>query len=121
MVRGQQQVARVAIDQTFHNPAPRVMEGMFRFAIPGDASLQRLAMYVEGRLTESAVVERMAARRIYEDVVYRRLDPALLEWAGTGRELFSGFRAIVGTAETGASVIRPLPAPTEEAPVVQPV
>jgi phosphogluconate dehydratase len=47
--------------------------------------------------------------------------PHDVEWAGTGRELFSGFRAIVGTAETGASVIRPLPAPTEEAPVVQPV
>ncbi len=79
------QVARVALDQTFHNPAPRTMEGMYRFAIPPDASLQRLAMYVNGTLTESAVVERMAARRIYEDVVYRRLDPALLEWAGTGR------------------------------------
>jgi tetratricopeptide (TPR) repeat protein len=79
------QVARVALDQTFHNPAPQIMEGMYRFAIPPDASLQRLAMYVEGRLTEAAVVERMAARRIYEDVVYRRLDPALLEWAGTGR------------------------------------
>ena len=47
--------------------------------------------------------------------------PHDVEWAGTGRELFAGFRAIVGTAETGASVIRPLPAPTEEAPVVQPV
>jgi tetratricopeptide (TPR) repeat protein len=79
------QVARVAIDQNFHNPNPRVMEGMYRFAIPPDASLQRLAMYVDGVLTESAVVERMRARRIYEDVVYRRLDPALLEWAGTGR------------------------------------
>lgn len=79
------QVARVALDQTFHNPAPQVMEGMYRFAIPPDAALQRLAMYVNGTLTESAVVERMAARRIYEDVVYRRLDPALLEWAGTGR------------------------------------
>ena len=79
------QVARVAIDQTFHNPNNTVMEGMYRFAIPPDASLQRLAMYVDGKLTESAVVERMAARRIYEDVVYRRLDPALLEWAGTGR------------------------------------
>jgi tetratricopeptide (TPR) repeat protein len=79
------QVARVALDQTFHNPAPQMMEGMYRFAIPPDASLQRLAMYVDGVLTESAVVERMAARRIYEDIVYRRLDPALLEWAGTGR------------------------------------
>ncbi|HEY0191567.1 MAG TPA: VIT domain-containing protein, partial [Kofleriaceae bacterium] len=79
------QVARVALDQTFHNDQPQTLEGMYRFAIPPDAALQRLAMYVDGRLVESGVVERMAARRIYEELVYRRVDPALLEWAGTGR------------------------------------
>jgi len=79
------QVARVALDQTFHNPHARVLEGVYRFAIPPDAALQRLAMYVDGKLTESAVVERMRARRIYEELVYRRVDPALLEWAGAGR------------------------------------
>jgi hypothetical protein len=79
------QVARVALDQTFHNPANQQLEGVYRFAIPPEAALQRLAMYVDGKLTESAVVERMAARRIYEALVYRRVDPALLEWAGTGR------------------------------------
>ena len=79
------QIARVALDQTFHNEQNQVLEGMYRFAIPSDAALQRLAMYVDGKLTESAVVERMRARRIYEDLVYRRVDPALLEWAGTGR------------------------------------
>ncbi|MBA3454619.1 MAG: VWA domain-containing protein, partial [Deltaproteobacteria bacterium] len=79
------QIARVALDQTFHNEQNQVLEGMYRFAIPSDAALQRLAMYVDGKLTESAVVERMRARRIYEELVYRRVDPALLEWAGTGR------------------------------------
>jgi tetratricopeptide (TPR) repeat protein len=79
------QVARVALDQTFHNPSPQELEGVYRFAIPPDAALQRLAMYVDGKLEESAVVERMAARRIYEEQVYRRVDPALLEWAGTGK------------------------------------
>jgi hypothetical protein len=58
-------IARVALDQTFHNPQNRVLEGVYKFAIPPDAALQRLAMYVEGTLTESAVVERMQARRIY--------------------------------------------------------
>ncbi len=79
------QVARVALDQTFHNPQGRVLEGVYKFAIPPDAALQRLAMYVGGKLTESAVVERMRARRIYEQLVYREIDPALLEYAGTGR------------------------------------
>jgi len=79
------QVARIALDQTFHNPQNRTLEGVYKFAIPPDAALQRLAMYVDGKLTESAVVERMRARRIYEELVYRRIDPALLEYAGTGR------------------------------------
>ncbi|HEY4059181.1 MAG TPA: VIT domain-containing protein [Kofleriaceae bacterium] len=79
------QVARVALDQTFYNSNDQTLEGMYRFAIPPDASLQRLAMYIDGKLTESAVVERMRARRIYEELVYRRIDPALLEWSGTGR------------------------------------
>jgi tetratricopeptide (TPR) repeat protein len=78
-------VARVALDQTFHNDADQDLEGVYRFAIPPDAALQRLAMYVDGKLEESAVVERMQARRIYEELVYRRIDPALLEWAGSGR------------------------------------
>lgn len=79
------QVARVALDQTFHNPRPETLEGVYRFTVPPDAALSRLAMYVEGTLTESAVVERMAARRIYEEIVYRRRDPALAEWTGAGR------------------------------------
>jgi hypothetical protein len=79
------QVARVALDQTFHNAAPRTLEGVYRFAIPPDAALQRLAMYVDGKRMESAVVERMQGRGIYEQVLRKKMDPALLEWAGTGR------------------------------------
>ncbi len=79
------QVARVAIDQTFFNPDDRELEGHYRFAIPSDAALQRLAMFVDGTRMEAAVVERMKARAIYEDLVYRRVDPALLEYAGAGR------------------------------------
>ncbi len=80
-----QRVARVAIDHTFHNASDAVREGMYRFAIPPDAALQRLSMYVGGVLMESAVVERMRARRVYEDLVLRRVDPALLEHDGPGK------------------------------------
>lgn len=79
------QVARVALDQTFHNPRGETLEGVYRFTTPTDAALARLAMYVDGKRMEAAVVERMAARRIYEEIVYRRLDPALAEWTGAGR------------------------------------
>lgn len=82
----ERRVARVAIDHTFHNPADAVLEGNYRFSLPPDAALQRFSMYVEGKLNEAAVVERMRARRIYEDLVYvRQVDPALLEYAGLGK------------------------------------
>jgi len=84
-VQLENQIARVALDQTFHNPQDQTLEGVYKFALPPGAAVSRLAMYVDGRLTESAVVERMAARRIYEDVVYQRRDPALLEQMGAGK------------------------------------
>ncbi len=79
------QVARVALDQTFHNPQPQQLEGVYKFSLPPDAAVSRLAMYVDGKLTESAVVERMRARRIYEDIVYTHRDPALLEQMGASK------------------------------------
>lgn len=79
-VRVENQVARVAIDQTFFNAQEQVLEGVYHIVLPPDAAISRQAMYVDGTLMESAVVERQQARRIYEEIVYRRRDPALLEW-----------------------------------------
>jgi hypothetical protein len=40
--------ARTTIDQTYFNSSPWQLEGTFYFPLPPDASLSRLAMYVEG-------------------------------------------------------------------------
>jgi len=40
------------------------------------------------------------------------------QWAGTGRELFTAFRAAVGSADTGASVFAPVTPASEEPSVV---
>ena len=86
-------------------PALGVLQDRGLVTVDADAGL------LEVELSDAEFQRREATGRAPHDV----------EWAGTGRELFAGFRAIVGTAETGASVIRPLPPPTEEAPGVQPV
>ena len=39
------QVARVALDQTFHNPQDQTLEGVYKFALPPGAAVSRLAMY----------------------------------------------------------------------------
>ena len=56
------------------------LEGTFYFPLPADASLSRLAMYVDGKRMEGGMAERDYARNVYEEIVYRQQDPALLEW-----------------------------------------
>ena len=72
--------ARTTVDQTYFNEEAQRLEGTFYFPLPADASLSRLAMYVDGRLMEGGMAERDYARSVYEEIVYRQKDPALLEW-----------------------------------------
>ncbi len=72
--------ARTTIDQTYFNADTRRLEGTFYFPLPADASLSRLAMYVDGRLMEGGMAERDHARNVFELIVRRMKDPALLEW-----------------------------------------
>ncbi|MCP4446530.1 MAG: hypothetical protein GY811_14470 [Myxococcales bacterium] len=74
------QVARVAFDQTFFNTAARQLEGVYHLPLPPDAAISRLAMYVNGHLMEGGIVERQRGRQVYESIVYTRRDPALMEW-----------------------------------------
>ena len=72
--------ARTTIDQTYFNSENSQMEGTFYFPLPPDASLNRLAMYVDGNRMEGGMAERDHARNVYETIRYQRRDPALLEW-----------------------------------------
>ena len=72
-------VARTTIDQTFFNHNPWNTEGTFYFPLPQDASVSRLAMYVFGQLNEGGMVTRQRGQQIYNDILYQRRDPALLE------------------------------------------
>ncbi len=71
---------RTTIDQTFFNHLDRNLEGVYQFPLPPKAAISRLAMYVDGQRMEAGVVERDRGRDIYEQIVHRRRDPALLEW-----------------------------------------
>ncbi|MCY2926118.1 MAG: VIT domain-containing protein, partial [Planctomycetota bacterium] len=72
--------ARTTIDQTYFKHTSQRLEGTFYFPLPADASLSRLAMYVAGTRMEGGMVEREEARGIFESIVRRMKDPALLEW-----------------------------------------
>lgn len=81
-VRIEGQVATTHIDQVFVNELPYDIEGDYIFPLPEGASISQFAMWVDGQRLEAQVLEKDEARRIYEDIVRERRDPALLEYVG---------------------------------------
>jgi Ca-activated chloride channel family protein len=80
------QVATTAIDQEFYNPNPQRLEGTYLFPVPKGAQINKFTMEIAGRQVEAELLPADKARRIYEDIVRKMRDPALLEYAG--RSLF---------------------------------
>ena len=75
------QVAESDVTQIFTNAGPGTVEGIYYFPIPQEASVSDFAMWVDGKKLEGEILERADARRIYEEIVRRNIDPALLEYS----------------------------------------
>jgi Ca-activated chloride channel family protein len=80
----QDQAAKVRLTQIFANPSSAPMEAQAFFPIPEGAAVSGLTLMVDGKEIPGRLLTREEARRIYEDVVRRRRDPALLEYMGQG-------------------------------------
>jgi Ca-activated chloride channel family protein len=78
------QVARVQVSQSFVNTGTRQMEVQFCFPLPYDGAVDQLTLMVDGKEYPAKLLPADEARRIYESIVRRNRDPALLEWMGTG-------------------------------------
>ena len=76
------QVATTHVDQVFVNEGNYEVEGTYIFPLPEEAAISEFAMWVDGVKLEGQVLERDEARQIYEEIVRRRRDPALLEYVG---------------------------------------
>jgi len=76
------QVATTEVDQAFFNPNDQGLEGTYLFPVPRGAKIDSFAMDIDGKLTEAELLDAAKARGIYEDIVRRMKDPALLEYAG---------------------------------------
>lgn len=78
------QVASVAIDQEFVNTSAGMLEVEYLFPVPPDAAIDSMTLVVNGREFSAKLYKAEDARRIYEDIVRTKKDPALLEYAGFG-------------------------------------
>ncbi|MFI5454147.1 MAG: VIT domain-containing protein [Isosphaerales bacterium] len=82
--RVRDQVAEVQVSQTFHNPGSFQLEAEFLFPLPEEGAIQNFVLMVDGRELTGRLLPKDEARRIYEEVVRSKRDPALLEYMGRG-------------------------------------
>lgn len=80
------QVATTRVEQVFRNDSEWSLEGTYIFPLPEEAAINDFAMWINGDRVEGQLYTKEEARRIYDNIVRRRLDPALLEYVG--RDLF---------------------------------
>ncbi len=76
------QVATTRVDQVFVNEHNWEAEGTYIFPLPPGATVNQFTMWVDGKPIEAEILPADRARAIYEEVVRRRRDPALLEYVG---------------------------------------
>jgi Vault protein inter-alpha-trypsin domain/FecR protein/von Willebrand factor type A domain len=97
-------MARTEVDEVFTNSSSDTLEGIYRFPVPPDAKIERLALEVDGKMEEGAFVDRDRAAAIWRGAIVNVApqlrpqiqdeivwvpgpwrDPALLEWQRGGR------------------------------------
>ena len=78
------QVAEVQLSQVVRNNSSVQMEASFVFPIPPDAAITRFTLMIDGKEVPAKLYTKDEARRIYENIVRTRRDPALLEYIGYG-------------------------------------
>ena len=77
-------VLRYEITETYVNRGNRVGEADFMFPLPKGAAFQDLKLSINGEMVSGETMSSDRARQIYEEIVRRQRDPALLEWMGYG-------------------------------------
>lgn len=77
-------VARYEVTETFVNRGGRVAEADYLYPMPHGAAFQDLKLSINGELVSGETMNASQARQIYEQIVARLKDPALVEWMGYG-------------------------------------
>jgi len=77
-------VLRYEVNETFLNRGPGLGEADYIFPLPAGAAFEDLSLSIDGELVSGETMNAGDARRVYEEIVRRRRDPALVEWMGSG-------------------------------------
>lgn len=94
------QVARVNVSQTIRNVTGRELEVELLFPLPASGAVQDFVLMVDGKEVPGKLLPNDEARSIYEGIVRRKKDPALMEYAGYGLYRTSVFPVPVNGTRT---------------------
>jgi len=72
-------LATTTYDMTVKNPHNRMLEGEFEMPVGDGRTVARFGLDINGKLREAVVVRKELARSAFEEIVRRKVDPALIE------------------------------------------
>ncbi len=75
-------VARIAVEERFRNDGGGIAEGSYLYPLPGEAVFQNFSLWMGEQELKGEMLNADQARGVYEEIVRRRKDPALLTLAG---------------------------------------
>ena len=83
-IDGDQRVARFEVEEQFRNNWHRMMEGDYLYPIPAGAVFTDFSLFMGEQELKGEMLPASTARAIYEEIVRRKKDPALIELIGHG-------------------------------------
>lgn len=84
LVRIEGRVAQIEVSEWFVNRGRRLAEGDYLYPLPGEAVFQGFSLFQGDAELRGEIMDADRARHIYEEIVRKRMDPALIELAGHG-------------------------------------
>jgi Ca-activated chloride channel family protein len=77
-------VVRYEVTETYTNRGGMVGEADFLLPLPKGAAFEDLALSINGEMVTGETMNADRARGVYEEIVRKMRDPALVEWMGHG-------------------------------------
>jgi Ca-activated chloride channel family protein len=73
-------ICKTHVVQIFKNNTSVQQAGIYTFPLPDDAVLTAMALDIDGKMVPGELMEAVSARTTYENIVRRKVDPALVEY-----------------------------------------
>jgi Ca-activated chloride channel family protein len=83
-IDAERRIAYVEVEEVFRNRSRVLMEGDYLYPIPPEAVFTNFSLFMGEQELRGEVLLADEARRIYEEIVRRKKDPALIELVGHG-------------------------------------